>query len=38
MNRMVRERFPGVPIISGDNFGSVAKGLAIRAETIAGAS
>lgn len=37
MNRMVRERFPCVPIISGDNFGSVAKGLAIRAETIANA-
>jgi hypothetical chaperone protein len=37
LNRMVREQFPGVPIVSGDNFGSVAKGLALRAETIAAA-
>ena len=35
LNSMVREQFPGVPIVSGDNFGSVAKGLALRAETIA---
>jgi len=38
LNRMVREQFPGVPIISGDNFGSVGKGLALRAETIAAAA
>ena len=38
MNQMVRECFPGIPVVSGDNFGSVAKGLAIRAEAIAGAS
>ena len=38
LNHMVGVQFPGVPIISGDNFGSVAKGLAIRAETIASAS
>jgi hypothetical chaperone protein len=35
LNRMVREQFPGIPIVSGDNFGSVGKGLALRAETIA---
>ncbi|MEQ6342310.1 MAG: molecular chaperone [Gammaproteobacteria bacterium] len=35
MNQIVREQFPGVPIVYGDSFGSVAKGLAIRAETIA---
>ena len=38
MNRMVQEHFPGIPVISGDNFGSVAKGLAIRAEAIASVS
>lgn len=37
MNRMVSEHFPGVPVVSGDNFGSVVKGLAIRAEAIASA-
>ena len=37
MNRMVRAEFQGIPIISGDDFGSVVKGLAIRAESIAGA-
>lgn len=35
MNQVVREQFPGIPIVYGDSFGSVAKGLAIRAETIA---
>ena len=35
MHRMVQTHFPGIPVISGDNFGSVAKGLAIRAEAIA---
>lgn len=32
--RAVRERFPGIPVVSGDDFGSVVTGLAIRAAAI----
>ncbi|CAN5327018.1 molecular chaperone [soil metagenome] len=34
LNRMVRERFPAIPIVNGDDFGSVVKGLALRASTL----
>jgi len=37
VTRILSEQFPGIPIVSGDNFGSVAKGLALRAAVIAGA-
>lgn len=35
MNRLVRAHFPEAALVSGDDFGSVVKGLAIRAATIA---
>lgn len=37
MNQRVHEHFPDVTLVSGDDFGSVVKGLAIRAAALANA-